>query len=110
LRSRFRLCVGGELFDKIIEKGFFSEEEARIIFRQMMLALNYCHSQQVIHRDLKPENFLLLNNNSDDWPLKLIDFGLSFMFEEAKISNAKGMGTLVGTVRAHNYLVLLHGS
>jgi len=48
------LCTGGELFDKIIQKGFFSEEEARIVFKQMILALNYCHSQQVAHRDLKP--------------------------------------------------------
>ena len=100
LRLSFRLCIGGELFDKIIQKGFFSEEEARIVFRQMMLALNYCHSEQVAHRDLKPENFLLLNNSAD-WPLKLIDFGLSFMFDEVKASTAKGMGTLVGTVKAH---------
>jgi len=89
------LCTGGELFDKIIQKGFFSEEEARIVFKQMILALNYCHSQQVAHRDLKPENFLLLNDNAD-WPLKLIDFGLSFMFDQNKVT-AKGMGTLVGT-------------
>lgn len=55
------LCTGGELFDEIIKKGYFTEEEARVIFKQMMLALNYCHSQGVAHRDLKPENFLLLN-------------------------------------------------
>lgn len=48
------MCTGGELFDKIIDKGHFSEEEARVIFKQMMLALNYCHSQKVAHRDLKP--------------------------------------------------------
>ena len=48
------LCSGGELFDKIIEKGYFTEEEARIIFKQIMLALNYCHTQGVAHRDLKP--------------------------------------------------------
>jgi calcium-dependent protein kinase len=92
------MCTGGELFDKIIQKGFFSEEEARIVFKQMILALNYCHSQQVAHRDLKPENFLLLNDSAD-WPLKLIDFGLSFMFDQNKVTT-KGMGTLVGTVSA----------
>lgn len=94
--NRCRLCTGGELFDKIIQKGFFSEEEARTVFNQIMLALNYCHSQNVAHRDLKPENFLLLDD-SPGWPLKLIDFGLSFVYNTGK-STSKGMGTLVGTV------------
>lgn len=61
-----------------------------------MLALNYCHLQNVAHRDLKPENFLLLNDGPG-WPLKLIDFGLSFVYGETKTAS-KGMGTLVGTV------------
>lgn len=61
-----------------------------------MLALNYCHSQKIAHRDLKPENFLLLDESAG-WPLKLIDFGLSFMFNTEK-TTTKGMGTLVGTV------------
>lgn len=61
-----------------------------------MLALNYCHSQQVAHRDLKPENFLLLSKDADA-PIKLIDFGLSFRFNNSK-TTSKGMGTLVGTV------------
>jgi serine/threonine protein kinase len=38
----------------IIERGCFSEDEARGIFKQMLIALNYCHSQKVAHRDLKP--------------------------------------------------------
>lgn len=109
LRVSIRLCEGGELFDKIIQKGVFSEEEARLIFRQLMLALNYCHSQQVIHRNLRPENLLLLNNSAE-WPLKLIDFGLSLVINEAKVTTAKGFGALVGTVSSHKYLVLLYGS
>lgn len=48
-----------------------------------MQALNYCHSNKICHRDLKPENFLLLTKD-DASPLKVIDFGLSTMF------NAKG--------------------
>lgn len=92
----------------IIAKGFFTEEEARIVFRQMILALNYCHSQQVAHRDLKPENFLMLNKDPNS-PIKLIDFGLSFRFNTAK-TQSKGMGTLVGTVSVESYAVVLYGS
>ena len=89
------LCTGGELFDKIIEKGFFSEEYARVIFTQMMLALNYCHKQGVAHRDLKPENFLFLNKEESS-PIKLIDFGLSTRFGKEK--KVEVMKTFVGTV------------
>jgi calcium-dependent protein kinase len=90
-------CTGGELFDKIISriqnKNLFSEKEAANIFSQMMSAVCYCHSQGICHRDLKPENLLLLNNK-DDSPLKVIDFGLSKIFKE---ENHK-MTTKVGTV------------
>lgn len=72
------LCEGGELFDKLIEKGSFSENDAREIFKQMLYAIKYCHNQKVAHRDLKPENFLLLNK--DTLSLKLIDFGLSYQW------------------------------
>ena len=66
-----------------------------MIFKQMMLALNYCHAEKVAHRDLKPENFLFLNKDKDS-PIKLIDFGLSFRFNNEK--KASSMKTLVGTV------------
>ena len=65
-----------------------------------MHALNYCHSIGICHRDLKPENFLLLTKN-DDSPVKIIDFGLSFIFQH---SNKAGqiekvaMTTRAGTV------------
>jgi len=89
-------CTGGELFDKIISriqnKNLFSEKEAANLFSQMMSAVCYCHSQGICHRDLKPENLLLLNNKEDS-PLKVIDFGLSKIFKE---ENHK-MTTKVGT-------------
>ena len=51
---------GGELFDRIIEKKMFSEQEAREVTKCILDALAYIHSKRVVHRDLKPENLLLL--------------------------------------------------
>lgn len=70
------LCSGGELFDRIIANKYYNEDEARIIFRQMIRAIYYCHLNGVCHRDLKPENFIMVSKN-DPYTLKLIDFGLS---------------------------------
>lgn len=47
-------CDGGELFDKLEEVGTFSEQTARVIFRQMMEGINYIHHKNIAHRDLKP--------------------------------------------------------
>jgi calcium-dependent protein kinase len=77
------LCTGGELFDRIIEKGHFTESEARNIFSQIIKAIYYCHQNKICHRDLKPENFLLLDSRPDA-PIKVIDFGLSQVFGEVQ--------------------------
>ena len=80
-------CTGGELFQRISEKiekdEAFTEKEAATIFKQIMSAVSYCHSQGICHRDLKPENILFLNNNPDS-PIKIIDFGLSKIFGEIR--------------------------
>lgn len=65
-------CGGGELFDFIISRQRVEEPLAKRFFKQIVLAVGYCHSQNVIHRDLKPENLLLTEYNT----VKLIDFGL----------------------------------
>ena len=74
------LCSGGELFERIItniENGKpFTEEQAAIIFQQMMSAINYCHKNNIVHRDLKPENLLCLDQTPNS-PIKVIDFGMS---------------------------------
>ncbi|KAK0586117.1 hypothetical protein LWI29_001310 [Acer saccharum] len=70
------LCAGGELFDRIIAKGHYSERAATNLCRQMVTVVHYCHSMGVMHRDLKPENFLLLSADEDS-PLKAMDFRLS---------------------------------
>ena len=71
---------GGELFDKIIEREFFSEKEAAVVFKQILQAINYCHNMGVWHRDLKPENFIYATKDSDS-DIKIIDFGLSKIFD-----------------------------
>jgi len=75
------MCEGGELFDSIVNRGKYTEAEARETFRDISQAVAYCHSHKICHRDLKPENFLLLNKNHDS-PIKVIDFGLSCLYVE----------------------------
>lgn len=70
------LLTGGELFDRIVAKGNYSEEEAAEVMRQCCKALNYLHDIGVVHRDLKPEN-LIYATEDDDSLLKITDFGLA---------------------------------
>ena len=51
--------TGGELFDRIVQKSYYNEKEARDTCEILLQAINYCHSKKVAHRDLKPENLLL---------------------------------------------------
>ncbi|XP_074587570.1 calcium-dependent protein kinase 13-like [Curcuma longa] len=74
------LCEGGELFDRIIQRGQYSERKAAELTRIIVGVVEACHSLGVMHRDLKPENFLLANKD-DDSSLKAIDFGLSVFFK-----------------------------
>ncbi|KJE92045.1 Mark1 protein [Capsaspora owczarzaki ATCC 30864] len=67
---------GGELFDFLVAHGKMKEKEARIKFRQIVSAVQYCHSRRVIHRDLKAENLLL----DADFNIKIADFGFSNQF------------------------------
>ncbi|XP_061350152.1 calcium-dependent protein kinase 29-like isoform X3 [Gastrolobium bilobum] len=78
------LCQGGELFDRIIAKGIYSEGEAASIFKQIVNVVHACHFMGVMHRDLKPENFLLASKD-EKAPLKAADFGLSVFIEEGKM-------------------------
>ena len=74
------LCAGGELFDRIIAKGKYTERAAAGLFRTIIEVIQTCHSLGVMHRDIKPENFLFLNK-AEDSPLKTTDFGLSVFFK-----------------------------
>jgi len=78
------LCAGGELFDRIIAKGHYSERAAASLCRTMVKVVHTCHSMGVIHRDLKPENFLFLSKDENS-PLKATDFGLSVFFKPGDV-------------------------
>ncbi|PON44939.1 Calcium dependent protein kinase [Parasponia andersonii] len=74
------LCAGGELFDRIIQRGHYTERKAAELARIIVGVVQACHSLGVMHRDLKPENFLFVDNE-EEAPLKTIDFGLSMFFK-----------------------------
>ncbi|XP_051975044.1 calcium/calmodulin-dependent protein kinase type 1D [Xyrauchen texanus] len=73
-----QLVSGGELFDRIVEKGFYTEKDASTLIRQVLDAVNYLHNMGIVHRDLKPEN-LLYFNPQDGSKIMISDFGLSKM-------------------------------
>nr|XP_046234741.1 calcium/calmodulin-dependent protein kinase type 1D [Scatophagus argus] len=73
-----QLVSGGELFDRIVEKGFYTEKDASKLIRQVLDAVNYLHKMGIVHRDLKPEN-LLYFNPQDESKIMISDFGLSKM-------------------------------
>ncbi|KAG5724526.1 Serine/threonine-protein kinase MARK2 [Termitomyces sp. T112] len=82
------LCSGGELFDYLVEKGRLSEEETRLIFGQLCLAVAYLHERGIVHRDLKLENVLL----DERCRVKLGDFGFTREYEKGSF-----METFCGT-------------
>ncbi|CAI5465702.1 unnamed protein product [Closterium sp. Yama58-4] len=101
LASRTKIYIilefvtGGELFDKIVNKGRLEEEEARRYFQQLIDAMEYCHSKGVAHRDLKPENLLLDSKDN----IKISDFGLSALPQQVRAD-----GLLHTTCGTPNYV------
>nr|XP_036230562.1 serine/threonine-protein kinase MARK2 isoform X2 [Bactrocera oleae] len=67
---------GGEVFDYLVLHGRMKEKEARVKFRQIVSAVQYCHQKRIIHRDLKAENLLL----DSELNIKIADFGFSNEF------------------------------
>lgn len=80
------LCEGGELFDRIVAKGHFTERRAALVTKTILEVVKVCHENGVIHRDLKPENFLYASSD-ENAPLKAIDFGLSIFFKPGQRFN-----------------------
>ncbi|KAL2912398.1 hypothetical protein HK105_208101 [Polyrhizophydium stewartii] len=79
----------GELFDHVLKQGKLSETDARPLFKQIVAAVQYCHSQGVVHRDLKLENVLLAKDGS----VKICDFG----FANLLVDNSAGFESFCGS-------------
>ncbi|ODQ79463.1 hypothetical protein BABINDRAFT_161859 [Babjeviella inositovora NRRL Y-12698] len=71
-----QLATGGELFDRIVDLGHFTERDASLVIYQVAEALEYLHGQNIVHRDVKPENILYLNHEQES-PIVLADFGIA---------------------------------
>jgi len=105
---------GGELFDRIVQKSYYNEHEARDVCQILFKAMKYCHDRKIAHRDLKPENLLLtvshldiayyflrkkndltLRHNqseSDDSDIKIADFGFA-----KRVTSPNSLTTQCGT-------------
>lgn len=77
------LVDGGELFYKIVDRGSFTEKDARNVVAQVCRGVAYLHSMGIAHRDLKPEN-LLCDGEGENMTIKIADFGLSKIFGEGE--------------------------
>lgn len=96
------LCPGGDLLDRLLDVGIYSELEAAAIMNKLLLAVNHMHSSYVCHRDLKPENILYAGD-----VIKIADFGISSKFGNSghyEMKSAVGTPTYVAPeVLRHNY-------
>ena len=73
-------AAGGALLERILERGVFSEANAKHVMRQVLEVLSFMHAHGVIHRDIKPENILL--EAPDRWDVVITDFGLVKIFSD----------------------------
>uniref|UniRef100_UPI00358EB55A calcium/calmodulin-dependent protein kinase type II delta chain isoform X16 n=1 Tax=Myxine glutinosa TaxID=7769 RepID=UPI00358EB55A len=72
----FDLVTGGELFEDIVAREYYSEADASHCIQQILESVHHCHQYGIVHRDLKPEN-LLLASKTKGAAVKLADFGLA---------------------------------
>lgn len=86
------LMTGGELFDRIVEKEYYTEKEAAICISDICKALVYCHDRGIVHRDLKPENIMYANMKANS-AVKVVDFGLSTRAAHGESSMKTACGT-----------------
>lgn len=83
------LCTGGDICERLLSQGTYSESEASKIMNQLLSAVNYLHSNKVVHRDLKAENFLYESSNSS--VIKICDFGMSIQTDSySKLKSLAG--------------------
>ncbi|XP_061358201.1 CDPK-related kinase 4-like [Gastrolobium bilobum] len=96
------LCEGGELLDRILDRGGrYPEDDAKAILVQILDVVAFCHLQGVVHRDLKPENFLFVSKD-EDAVMKVIDFGLSdFVRPDQRLNDIVGSAYYVAPEVLH---------
>lgn len=87
---------GGELFDRIIDRGMYTEKDASQVIRQVLEAVSYLHQNSIVHRDLKPEN-LLYYSPEENAKIMITDFGLSKLSDHGVMSTRCGTPGYVGT-------------
>lgn len=85
----FEFMAGGRLFERMLKKTHFNEKEARDMVKQLVRAIDYCHSRNIVHRDIKPENILLVQEGNDEY-LKLTDFA-------SAVHDENGAGEISGS-------------
>ncbi|XP_051551207.1 calcium/calmodulin-dependent protein kinase IGa [Myxocyprinus asiaticus] len=83
------LVSGGELFDRILNRGFYTEKDASFVIKQVLEAVSYLHQNSIVHRDLKPENLLYYSPDKNA-KIMISDFGLSKMSDHDVMSTACG--------------------
>ena len=91
------LLSGGELFNRIVEQGRFTEANAAALFSQILLSMEYLHSLNIVHRDVKPENILCV-------PPHTVSLTVSLT-----VSGARALMGWIGWIGMHSRMVCLIG-
>tara|TARA_B100000524_G_scaffold323783_1_gene205844 strand:+ start:337 stop:1872 length:1536 start_codon:yes stop_codon:yes gene_type:complete len=82
LYSILEPCLGGELFDKIVETDTYNNEKViKDVMKNIFIGIKCMHDNNIVHKDLKPENIALVNNH-DPSNINIVDFGLSVNLDE----------------------------
>ncbi|KAK6461459.1 kinase-like domain-containing protein [Scheffersomyces coipomensis] len=86
------LAVGGELYDRIVNKTHLDDSEVRELTKTLVTAIDYLHTNNIVHRDIKAENILIQGNNSKNFAksLLLVDFGFARKLDNNRIHELAG--------------------